>query len=71
MARLAYQIVHVCAFLTTFLPVLVPLPENCNDVDVVSYYLDCDSSNRDSSDSHEIDDANTTAYTHYFVHDCT
>ena len=39
MARLANQIIFVCAFLTNFLPALVPIPKNISeDMDVEDYF---------------------------------
>ena len=46
MARLTNQVVFVCAFLTNFQPVLIPLPTNADDSNIESYFeqlSDCDS----------------------------
>ena len=39
MARLANQIVFICAFLTNFLPALVPLPKTSYSEDEVEDYF--------------------------------
>ena len=38
MARLTNQIIFICAFLTNFLPALVPLPNNSDEIDVENYF---------------------------------
>ena len=38
MARITNQIVCVCAFLTNFMPALVPLPQDSSDSDVEEYF---------------------------------
>ena len=38
MARLTNQIIFICAFLTNFLPALVPLPKNSDEIDVENYF---------------------------------
>ena len=53
MARLSNQIVFVCAMLTNFLPVLVPLPDEPSESVVEEYFgqpSSCDA-NSDDSDS--------------------
>ena len=40
MARLTNQIIFICAFLTNFLPALVPLPSTSGDGDVEDYFAD-------------------------------
>ena len=37
-ARFTNQIVHVCTYLTNFQPALVPLPEDCSENEVDSYF---------------------------------
>ena len=54
-AHLTNQIIFVCAFLTNFQPVLIPLPEEPDDSGVESYFrqlsdLESDSDNAESSD---------------------
>ena len=49
------QIVFICAFLTNFQPVLIPIPDEPDDSDVESYFkqlsdLDDDSDNAESSE---------------------
>ena len=49
------QIVFICAFLTNFQPVLIPIPDEPDDSDVGSYFkqlsdLDDDSDNAESSE---------------------
>ena len=59
MARLTNQIIFVCAFLTNFQPVLIPLPTDPDDKDIESYFdqlSDCDSDVTDSDvDSDNVD----------------
>ena len=55
LARLTNQIVFICAFLTNFQPVLIPIPDEPDDSDVESYFkqlsdLDDDSDNAESSE---------------------
>ena len=55
LAHLTDQIVFVCAILTYFKPVLIPLPEEPDDSDVESYFkqlsdLKSDSDNAESSE---------------------
>ena len=51
LARLTNQIIDVCAFLTNFQPVLIPLPdqEMCSDVE--AYFDKLSDSSPDSSES--------------------
>lgn len=53
MARLTNQIVFVCAFLTNFLPDLVPPPKILNEDEVDDYLTDFedDSDSSDDADS--------------------
>ena len=56
LSRLTNQIIYVCAFLTNFQPVLIPLPEE-PDIDVEAYFdqlSDC--SDADSSDLDSVHD---------------
>ena len=55
LAHLTNQIVFICAFLTNFQPVLIPIPDEPDDSDVESYFkqlsdLDDDSDNAESSE---------------------
>lgn len=51
MARLTNQIIFVCAFLTNFLPALVPLPSTCTNEDVEEYFAHLPDSDTDSVSS--------------------
>lgn len=51
MARLANQIVCVCAWLTSFQPSLVPPPQDDIDSDVESYFDNVDDSDYDADES--------------------
>ena len=51
LTRLTNQIVFVCAFLTNFQPVLIPLPENADDRDVEAYFGQLSDSDYDDTDS--------------------
>ena len=54
MARLANQIIYVCAFLTNFQPALVPWPKHCSEKEVEDYFnqlSDCDSDPDSNVDS--------------------
>ena len=54
MARLANQIVCVCAWLTSFQPSLVPPPQNDDvDSDVESYFDAIDDSDYDADESED------------------
>ena len=53
MARITNQIVCVRAFLTNFMPALVPLPQDSSDSDVEEYFKQlsaCDSESDGDSD---------------------
>ena len=51
MARLSNQIVFVCAMLTNFLPVLVPLPDEPDKTIVEEYFGQLTDSDTNSDDS--------------------
>ncbi len=52
MARLTNQIIFVCAFLTNFLPALVPLQAStCTNEDVEEYFAHLPDSDTDSLSS--------------------
>ena len=51
MARLSNQIVFVCAMLTNFLPVLVPLPDEPNESVVEEYFGQLTDSDTNSDDN--------------------
>ena len=60
MSRIINQVVYVCvcAFLTNFMPTLVPPPENLKDEDVDDYFqgLSSDSEYDEISEDEELED---------------
>ena len=57
MARLANQIVCICAWLTSFQPALIPQPSNVNDADDIEVmdYFDSICESEYDADSEESD----------------
>ncbi len=51
LARLTNQMIFVCAFLTNFQPVLIPLPQQSDDSDVESYFEQLSDSDGTDSES--------------------
>lgn len=49
LARLTNQIIYVCAFLTNFQPVLIPLPHDADEADVDAYFEQLSDSDVDST----------------------
>ena len=58
MSRIVNQVVCVCAFLTNFMPALVPPPGNLKDEDVDNYFKDLssDSEYDEMSEDEQLED---------------